>query len=45
MIGGKVWRKVKPLGTDDSPKPGSGASPSTHDLDMLVQITAQNGKR
>jgi MoaA/NifB/PqqE/SkfB family radical SAM enzyme len=45
MIGGKVWRKVKPLSGGDSPKPGSGAQASTHDLDMLVQITAQNGKR
>jgi MoaA/NifB/PqqE/SkfB family radical SAM enzyme len=45
MIGGRVWRKVKPLSAGDSQKPRSGASPSTHDLDMLVQITAQDGKR
>jgi MoaA/NifB/PqqE/SkfB family radical SAM enzyme len=45
MIGGKVWRKVKPLSAGASPQPGSGAQASTHDLDMLVQITAQNGKR
>jgi len=45
MIGGKVWRKVKPLSAGASPHPGSDAQPSTHDLDMLVQITAQDGKR
>jgi hypothetical protein len=45
MIGGRVWRKVKPLSAADSPQPGSGTQPSKHDLDMLVQITAQDGKR
>lgn len=45
MIGGRVWRKVKPLSAGASSQPGSNALPSTHDLDMLVQITAQDGKR
>jgi hypothetical protein len=42
LIGGRVWRKTRPLNGGGNGSSGSGTRPSK-DLDKLIQITMQAG--
>jgi MoaA/NifB/PqqE/SkfB family radical SAM enzyme len=44
IIGGRVWRKPRPLNAGTPPQSGSSGGSSLQDLNRLVQIQARDGK-